>query len=333
MHAVRLATALVIASACGGAGETGSTQHELGPELALTRRLVEPDTTVATSWLGMPGRIVYDDRTGNIFVADRHNVTVHEMTRNGVPVRSFGRKGEGPGEYSYPHDLVVVGERLLILAAHKLVAFSTSTGELLFETRLTPPAYEFASLSDTHIVTVPPATGALFNVVSLETGIAEPRGHSGDQSPCAVMCFVAALDAGRVALANALAFDITVADTAGTVIRTIPINRIPFVAEWMQEEEDLLESRMKQGEPLYHKTWVTDMRAISDHELVLGVGPPESRVGWYEYWMLDTHTDRLQRMGYDTRLFGWSSAEVPGGVVSIEVLSGAIAEFEARDAL
>ena len=332
-HYATVLTTVASLMACGS--EAPPPRPDYGPvptEFTLTRTLVEPDTTVATAWLGMPRQMKYDPRTGNLFVTDQHNLTVHELTSDGDYVRSYGHEGEGPGEYSYPHGIEILEDRLLVLSETKILVYSTSTGGLLRETRLSEPAYRFAVTTHDRVITLPGWDGALFNIVSLETGEVVQRGQTDATTPCQVMCDVTGLGPSRVAIVDALLLRVVVAEIEGEVVETLPLDQIPFVREWFDEEEKLLKQRMDRGMPLYHKLWVSEFRALSDHELMLGIIPGESGGGWYEYWVVDVETGILRRTTYDQQFFGWHSVEIPGGIAAANTSTGAVAEFrkEAR---
>ena len=51
-------------------------------------------------------------RNGDIYVADgrRYNFCVHQFTASGQYVRSWGKKGSGPGEFAEPHSVWVLGD-------------------------------------------------------------------------------------------------------------------------------------------------------------------------------------------------------------------------------
>lgn len=59
---------------------------------------LKKDPTKPESYLFNPGRILIDD-DGLIYVADRGNQRIAVFNRDGEYLRSFGRKGEGPGEF------------------------------------------------------------------------------------------------------------------------------------------------------------------------------------------------------------------------------------------
>ena len=47
------------------------------------------------------------DVEGNIYVVDSHNFRIQEFNKNGKFVQTIGRKGEGPGEFTYPIQITV----------------------------------------------------------------------------------------------------------------------------------------------------------------------------------------------------------------------------------
>ena len=47
------------------------------------------------------------DVEGNIYVVDSNNFRIQEFNKNGKFVQTIGRKGEGPGEFTYPIQITV----------------------------------------------------------------------------------------------------------------------------------------------------------------------------------------------------------------------------------
>lgn len=57
------------------------------------------------------------DDAGNLWVLDAGNHRVQVFDRDGGFIRSFGRAGQGPGEFESAGELAVVGDRVVVLAA------------------------------------------------------------------------------------------------------------------------------------------------------------------------------------------------------------------------
>lgn len=72
--------------------------------------------------------------TGRYFVSDRRNQVVFEFSSRGQHVRTFGRRGRGPGEFTDPRALAVGGDTLLVVyGGINLHAFDLRTGDLLWQ--------------------------------------------------------------------------------------------------------------------------------------------------------------------------------------------------------
>lgn len=55
-----------------------------------------------TLYLGKPGDFTVDPQDGSFFVSDIFAGRTVQIDRSGSPVRTYGRKGRGPGEFSQP---------------------------------------------------------------------------------------------------------------------------------------------------------------------------------------------------------------------------------------
>jgi hypothetical protein len=54
------------------------------------------------------------DNTGNFWVLDAGNHRVQVFDHNGEYVRTLGRAGQGPGEFTRPRELVIAGDRIVV---------------------------------------------------------------------------------------------------------------------------------------------------------------------------------------------------------------------------
>ncbi len=77
-------------------------------ETTATPAADRPDEAV----LARPVALAYDD--GTVFVADAQDCAIKVFTKDGGFVRSFGRKGPGPGEFSFPSGVCVSGGRIFV---------------------------------------------------------------------------------------------------------------------------------------------------------------------------------------------------------------------------
>lgn len=66
---------------------------------------------------------------GHFYVSDKGNSVVHEFAANGRRLRTFGRSGQGPGEFLVPTAMAVSGDSLLIVnGSASLQAFDLRSG-------------------------------------------------------------------------------------------------------------------------------------------------------------------------------------------------------------
>jgi len=80
----------------GKSGAWGATPKV---EIKLLRKIGDIDTADENFAFARPGDIV-EDRAGNIYIADAGQYRIQKFDREGKFVASFGRKGQGPGEFS-----------------------------------------------------------------------------------------------------------------------------------------------------------------------------------------------------------------------------------------
>jgi hypothetical protein len=66
---------------------------------------------------------------GRYYLTDAGNLTIFEVDRSGRILRSFGRRGQGPGELSRPSHLAIRGDDILLaLDGARVVAFDLRSG-------------------------------------------------------------------------------------------------------------------------------------------------------------------------------------------------------------
>lgn len=69
------------------------------------------------------------DDAGNLWVLDAGNHRVQVFDRDGDFIRSFGREGQGPGEFEAAAELAVVGDRVVVLAARSRLSLFDLRGD------------------------------------------------------------------------------------------------------------------------------------------------------------------------------------------------------------
>ena len=83
-----------------------------------------------------PRALAVDDE-GRIYLADAADHQVKVYDRNGTHVRSLGRQGQGPAEFSGPGGVVVAGSMLAVLDGHR-ISYWDLEGEYVGEVSVTP---------------------------------------------------------------------------------------------------------------------------------------------------------------------------------------------------
>ena len=121
-RAARIAAALLTASAPSAAASVGFVQEVI--ELAGEDRWIEADfeevyrvgSALGEAWeeFGTIGRVGFDD-AGNLHVFDRLAARIVVVNPDGDFVREFGRRGEGPGEFQSPMDMVVMSDGRVVV--------------------------------------------------------------------------------------------------------------------------------------------------------------------------------------------------------------------------
>ena len=117
-----MAAALLTASAPSAAASVGFVQEVI--ELPGEDRWIEADfeevyrvgSALGEAWeeFGTIGRVGFDD-AGNLHVFDRLAARIVVVNPDGDFVREFGRRGEGPGEFQSPMDMVVMSDGRVVV--------------------------------------------------------------------------------------------------------------------------------------------------------------------------------------------------------------------------
>ena len=112
MSVSRLGRVFAVASAFAG-GHANAQQalpRTPGLEPVSRVRVVETDTL----FLSRPTEIAIGP-AGHIYVTEGNEARVLDLAPDGSIVRTFGRKGQGPGEFMSPSTLAVLGDSLLVV--------------------------------------------------------------------------------------------------------------------------------------------------------------------------------------------------------------------------
>lgn len=88
---------------------------------------IPPDSLVedSTRFIQNPAGVVMDD-DGNIYILDEKTSSIKKFSKDGNYIKSFGRKGSGPGEFTKAISMVLQNDTLYVGAAedYKVVKFS-----------------------------------------------------------------------------------------------------------------------------------------------------------------------------------------------------------------
>jgi len=110
---------------------------------------------------------------GDIFVADGHwNARIVKFSKDGAFIKTWGRKGSGPGEFDVPHTLVIDKRGRLLVGdrSNKRIEIFDQDGRYLSEwTHLGSPSGMFISADDTLYVVDYNDRKGIF-IASAETG-------------------------------------------------------------------------------------------------------------------------------------------------------------------
>lgn len=85
-------------------------------------------------FLNRPSDVAFDE-AGNIYIADGGNFRIVKYTPNGDPIAHFGEKGDGPGQFNFPHSLVIDGDGRILVAdrENRRIQLFSEDGEFLEE--------------------------------------------------------------------------------------------------------------------------------------------------------------------------------------------------------
>lgn len=76
---------------------------------------------------------LYSDQNRNFYWADHYILQIHQYSPEGIYIRSFGEKGQGPGEFDHISRSTVYKNRLYVFeyAPQKVHLFDTDTGDFV----------------------------------------------------------------------------------------------------------------------------------------------------------------------------------------------------------
>ncbi len=102
-----------------------------------------------------PTQVAVHPRTGDLFISDGYaNSSIHHFSPDGKLIKSWGRPGDGPGEFSLPHAICFVGDDRVLVADREnfRLQLFTLAGELVAQKHMHKPQALFAGRgADTNI--------------------------------------------------------------------------------------------------------------------------------------------------------------------------------------
>ncbi len=141
--AALLLVALASASGCKDTappdvGDTRPPASTPGPTIVVgdSVSLVESGDGVLGAYASMMTR----DGSGKLYVSEMTSKRVVAFGPDGAAIRTFGRRGEGPGEFRLPGGLHVFGDTLLMVhdpVRERFLQFDVRSGKLLAERKAT----------------------------------------------------------------------------------------------------------------------------------------------------------------------------------------------------
>jgi hypothetical protein len=92
---------------------------------------IKPDTNdIDSLYFSRPVAVVYDKNS--LFVLDSEDEDIRVFSKSGALLYSFGRKGQGPGEFQMPGDIDILGDRVYVAdGANRRVQILDKKGKYL----------------------------------------------------------------------------------------------------------------------------------------------------------------------------------------------------------
>lgn len=134
-RSIRATLLACLALVLGGCGEKAPDAPSQPPPRAGAGPSAEPLWTLTiheadSLYLSSPGDFWVNPRDGSFYIADRFAGRVIHVDRRGRPVRVFGRKGKGPGEFTQISTMFTHGDELFVDdgAQRAFTVFNSRTG-------------------------------------------------------------------------------------------------------------------------------------------------------------------------------------------------------------
>jgi hypothetical protein len=313
------------------------------------REIVRPDTTPETDWIGRTTDLIYDRDSGHLFGVNYSDQVIFEATRDGELVRTYGRRGEGPGELKNAHRLMNTRGGIVAfdLGNMKLIRFERGSDRYV-EGRLDHYYYDFAVGPKDEIYAIPGWGGEAIAVLGLDGRVVRGIGERSLIPGTGVGFRVSALDDGGFVLVDTdlpelILLDpegavrrlvdtdlpeLILLDPEGAVRRRVPLHELPLMKEWKAEEDEIMGRRPGL---IGGKTWVPDIEPIDASTFVVAVSPPRPFDRGRQLWMVDLDSDLISRYGYDVTEVGSEIALAGSSVFTFGLRDGALREYRIPD--
>jgi len=110
----------------------------LNQSIQLKQNLVIPDPAAKTDYILANIRSFQVDDRGNIYILDSRDLKVKVFAPSGMYLRTFGTKGQGPGEFQSPVDMFIIREGVLSVFdfGNKRISYYSMDGHHLEDIRL-----------------------------------------------------------------------------------------------------------------------------------------------------------------------------------------------------
>jgi hypothetical protein len=102
----------------------GEEEFWLEEELVIGKGEEDTDPFLTISYLAL-------DNEENIYVSDTRACHIRVFDKNGNPIRTIGRKGEGPGELIFPTGIQILSQDEIVIQARVFLHFFSLQGEFL----------------------------------------------------------------------------------------------------------------------------------------------------------------------------------------------------------
>ncbi len=121
--------------------KTGKWGHQPQVSLEYVKNIGDLESEDENVLFYMPSDIAVDEK-GNVYVMDAGNHRIQKFDPNGHFLASFGRQGQGPGEFQYPHSIDIDSEGNLYVSdsGNQKIQIIKPEGSLAKEIKMTEEA-------------------------------------------------------------------------------------------------------------------------------------------------------------------------------------------------